>query len=84
MGKAYNSKLRVRKRFLENRFFGKFGKSKIYDFTDGGILWKDMPEEAIEEFAKVHNKATVDTHLIGELPKIQVSKEKVSDAPVVK
>ena len=84
MAKGYNSKLRVRTKFLECKFYGKFGKSKVYDFTDGGILWKDMPEEALEEFAKVHSKATVDEHLVGDLPTEKVSEKKVSDAPVVK
>ena len=78
MAKSYNNKLRPRKAILECMFLGKIGK---FDYTDEGVLWKDMPDEVLEEYAKVMSKKSVDEHLIGELQKETAEPKKVTEAP---
>jgi len=67
---AYNNKLRPKKYLKGTKFYGKFGK---FDCTEG-MGWDDFTEEMLVEFATVCNKKTVDTHLIGELPKVKAKK----------
>ena len=73
---SYDNNLRPRKRIAGHIFYGKFGK---FDFRDG-IIWKDMPMEALIAFAQLHQPKTVEEHLIGELPKKKAAK-KISEKP---
>ena len=64
--KEYNTKLRPRKKFLNLMYHGHIGK---FDYTEGGILWKDMPDEVLIEYTNVMSEGSVKEHLIGEIPK---------------
>jgi hypothetical protein len=75
---VYNNKLRPRKHLLEAEFHGTFGK---FDFTDGPILWKNMTDEMLIEYATKCHPTTVKNDLIGELPKPKAAK--VSEAPKI-
>lgn len=74
---GYNKKLRPKKHLKGCLFYGKFGK---FDLSEG-LCWDDFTNEMLEEFATVCNAKTVNSHLIGELPKAKTSTKKLSKKP---
>lgn len=72
--------LRPTKKVADKAWFGRFSfEGKTYDFREGKE-WAKFTQEELYAFAQVHNKKTVDAHIIGDVsPK--ANNKKVTKAP---